>query len=82
MAERQATEHEEEGDARPDPGPWGWPIRVLTGLLFVQRMLFGLMFVILVMFKPDGLAGIWRDLVRRFKGSPSEPQLPPSPEPD
>ena len=43
---------------------------------------FGLMFVILVMFKPDGLAGIWRDLVRRFKGSPSEPQLTPSPEPD
>jgi branched-chain amino acid transport system permease protein len=26
---------------------------------------FGLMFVVLVMFKPDGLAGMWQDLMRR-----------------
>jgi len=38
---------------------------------------FGLMFVVLVMFKPEGLAGIWRDLVHRFKGVPSEPRLTP-----
>ena len=43
---------------------------------------FGLVFVILVMFKPEGLAGMWRDLVHRFKGAPSEPRLAPGPEPD
>jgi branched-chain amino acid transport system permease protein len=34
---------------------------------------FGLMFVLLVMFKPDGLAGIWRDVVvkRRSAQAPS-----------
>jgi branched-chain amino acid transport system permease protein len=50
-----------------------------VGLYFIARdilgayteawlLWFGLMFVILVMFKPEGLAGIWQDLTRRFKG--------------
>ena len=43
---------------------------------------FGLMFMALVMFKPEGLAGMWRDLVHRFRGTPSEPRLTPMAEPD
>jgi branched-chain amino acid transport system permease protein len=50
-----------------------------VGLYFIARdilgayteawlLWFGLMFVILVMFKPEGLAGIWQDLTRRFEG--------------
>lgn len=55
---------------------WGPVVGVI--LYFVARdvlgaytdtwlLWFGLMFVVLVMFKPDGLAGIWRDLGRRPK---------------
>ena len=33
-----------------------------TGLLW-----FGLMFMVVVMFKPDGLAGIWQDAVARVR---------------
>ncbi len=43
---------------------------------------FGLMFVLLVMFKPEGLAGVWHDLARRYKGSPSESRLTSMAEPD
>lgn len=43
---------------------------------------FGLMFVVLVMFKPEGLAGIWRDLVHRYRGAPSAPRLTPMVEQD
>ena len=43
---------------------------------------FGLMFVLLVMFKPEGLAGIWRDLARRYKGPPPESRLTSMAEPD
>jgi branched-chain amino acid transport system permease protein len=50
-----------------------------VGLYFIARdilgayteawlLWFGLMFVILVMFKPEGLAGIWQDLTRRYEG--------------
>ena len=56
---------------------WGPVLGV--GLYFIARdvlgayteawlLWFGLMFVILVMFKPEGLAGIWRDLTRRVEG--------------
>lgn len=43
---------------------------------------FGLMFVLLVMFKPEGLAGIWRDLALKRVGSGSGPKLTPLPEPE
>jgi len=56
---------------------WGPVVGVL--LYFVARdvlgayteawlLWFGLMFVVLVMFKPEGLAGIWQDLMRRLDG--------------
>jgi branched-chain amino acid transport system permease protein len=56
---------------------WGPVLGV--GLYFIARdilgayteawlLWFGLMFVILVMFKPEGLAGIWQDLTRRYEG--------------
>ncbi|EDP64960.1 inner-membrane translocator [alpha proteobacterium BAL199] len=32
---------------------------------------FGLMFVVLVIFKPDGLAGMWHDLMRRVQPRPA-----------
>ena len=60
---------------------WGPVVGVI--LYFVARdvlgaytdtwlLWFGLMFVVLVMFKPDGLAGIWRDLGLR----PNKPVAP------
>lgn len=43
---------------------------------------FGLMFVVLVMFKPQGLAGIWRDLMHTRRGERAGPKLTPMPEPE
>ncbi|MDX1431055.1 MAG: branched-chain amino acid ABC transporter permease [Gammaproteobacteria bacterium] len=43
---------------------------------------FGLMFVALVMFKPEGLAGIWRDLMHSRRGERAGPKLTPIPEPE
>ena len=70
---------------------WGPVLGVL--LYFVARdilgaytdawlLWFGLMFVLLVMFKPDGLAGIWRDAVARWRGVKGRPKLTPLPEPE
>ena len=39
------THQRNTGESGPGAEPLTWPIRLLTGLLFVQRMLFGLMFV-------------------------------------
>ena len=70
---------------------WGPVLGVL--LYFVARdilgaytdawlLWFGLMFVALVMFKPEGLAGIWRDLMHARRGERAEPRLTPLPEPE
>ena len=37
---------------------------------------FGLMFVLLVMFKPEGLAGIWRDSLARLRRRPARATAP------
>jgi len=41
---------------------------------------FGLMFMLVVMFKPDGLAGIWQDAVARVRawrrGAPAGRAVP------
>ena len=61
---------------------WGPVVGVI--LYFVARdflgaytetwlLWFGLMFMLLVMFKPDGLAGIWRDLVVKRRSAQSPP---------
>lgn len=65
---------------------WGPVIGVI--LYFVARdilgaytetwlLWFGLMFMVLVMFKPDGLAGIWQDLMRRLDGRAARRRLKP-----
>ena len=70
---------------------WGPVLGVL--LYFVARdilgaytdawlLWFGLMFMLLVMFKPEGLAGIWRDAVAKWRGSKGRPKLTPLPEPE
>lgn len=62
---------------------WGPVIGVI--LYFVARdvlgayteawqLWYGLMFVLLVMFKPDGLAGIWHDVMRRFAKAEGQPR--------
>ena len=70
---------------------WGPVLGVL--LYFVARdilgaytdawlLWFGLMFMLLVMFKPEGLAGIWRDFVAKRRGSKGRAKLSPLPEPE
>jgi branched-chain amino acid transport system permease protein len=70
---------------------WGPVLGVL--LYFVARdvlgaytdawlLWFGLMFMLLVMFKPEGLAGMWRDMVAKRRGSKSAPKLSPLPGPE
>ena len=70
---------------------WGPVLGVL--LYFVARdvlgaytdawlLWFGLMFMLLVMFKPEGLAGIWRDFVAKRRGSKRRAKLSPLPEPE
>jgi branched-chain amino acid transport system permease protein len=70
---------------------WGPVLGVL--LYFIARdvlgaytdawlLWFGLMFMLLVMFKPEGLAGIWRDVVARWRGVKGGRKLTPSPEPE
>ena len=62
---------------------WGPVVGVI--LYFVARdflgaytetwlLWFGLMFMLLVMFKPDGLAGMWRDLVVKRRSAPAPPK--------
>ncbi len=39
------TEHSNDAGPPTGRGAWKWPLLILTGLLFIQRMLFGAMFV-------------------------------------
>ena len=63
---------------------WGPVVGVI--LYFVMRdilgaytetwlLWFGLMFMVLVMFKPEGLAGMWRDLMQRNRAEAPQPRL-------